>query len=116
MTPASRIASISSDVATGRRMNGRDGFIEALWSSVRRRAGGASAAALAAPALAVAPLACARRVLARRRRLLRRPCGGVDQFHARAVAELVGAVDHDQVARRKAFAHLGRLARDCANL
>src|SRR4029079_2502969 len=99
MTPASRIASISSDVATGRRMNGRDGFIEALWSSVRR-AGGASAAALAAPALAVAPLACARRVLARRRRLLRRPCGGVDQFHARALAGAVRAVAHPPACPR----------------
>src|SRR5881394_2062487 len=115
MMPASRIASINSDVATGRRMNGRDGFIETLSSSGRLCDGGASAAALSAP-LAVCPLAGARRVLATRRRLLRRPRGGVDQFHARTVTELVGAVDDDQITRGEPFAHLGRLAGDRTEL
>ena len=62
------------------------------------------------------PLAGARRILARRRRLLRRPCGGVDQFDARAVTKLVGAVDDDQIPWSEPFADLGRLARDRAEL
>src|SRR4051794_8374107 len=100
--PASRMAAISSVVATGRRMNSRDGFIAAPDSS----SGVAGAAAggrrlVAMPALAVRRLA-AGTVLAggavlpgRRRRLL-----GPGDGHGGAVAQLVGAVDHHLLAGR----------------
>ena len=73
--PASRIATISSEVATGRRMNGRDGFIADRRRSLRvRAAAGARQPPPLLPRLAVlaAALAGARRRSGRaRRRLLR---------------------------------------------
>src|SRR5579864_4247940 len=98
MMPASRIASISSEVATGRRMNGRDGLIAG--SSLLGHAQGArnSGAALgAAPRIGRAFVGAGR--FAGRRCLSRSLGAAIQQDDFRAVAQLVGAVDNDLVSR-----------------
>src|SRR6266545_4800081 len=115
MMPASRIASIKSDVATGRRMNGRDGLIAGSSSVRHARAAWNSAAALPAAAFA-RRLVRAGRSLAGRCRLSRTPGGGIDKLHLRTVAQLVGAVDHDEISRLESALHFGVLALGCAQL
>src|SRR5437899_11594719 len=87
--PASRSATINSEVATGRRMNCRDGFM--------RFALRARLLAFLSPALAAGPIAARRRPTraACRARSLR---VARDELDLRALAELVGAVDDDERA------------------
>src|SRR2546428_403592 len=108
MMPTSRMASISSEVATGRRMKGRDGLMGGSSSMPHVRDERISAAALAAAAFA-RRLVCAGRSLAGRCRLSRASGAGIDEFHLRAVAQLVGAVDHDEVPRFESALHFGVL-------
>src|SRR5512144_418261 len=111
--PDSSTATISSVVATGRRMNWRDGFMEAS----RRAASRAFSAAALGPARPVArcavacppvaPRAARRPLSARSARAALRRSGGVgavarDHLDAAAFAQLVGAVGDDEGARRDA--------------
>src|SRR2546426_12004116 len=96
MMPASRMASIRSEVATGRRMNGRDGLMRGSSSMRRARRGRSSAPALAAAALIARRLVCGGRPLPPlwRCRLSRTPRGGVDEVYLRGVAQLFSAIEH----------------------
>src|SRR5437867_6572919 len=113
MMPASRMASIRSEVATGRRMNGRDGLMRGSSSMRRARCGRSSAPALAAAAFA-RRLVCGGRALAGRCCLSRTTRGGIDELHLRPVAQLVGAIDHDEISRLHPALHFGVLALGCA--
>src|SRR5271166_5554323 len=121
--PDSMIAAISSVVPTGRRMKGSETFI----ASLHRRAKILTEFALAAPRLllaaAIAPILrmippvrlSVRRGSARRRRGTRglsarrrfrrrrrsRQAGGGRDRDACAVAQTIGAVDHDTLAGRQ---------------
>src|SRR2546422_5432471 len=118
MMPASRMASIRSEVATGRRMNGRDGVMRGSSSMRRAGRGGSSAPALAAAALIARRLVCGGRPLPLlwRCRLSRTPRGGIDELYLRAVAQLIGAIDHDEVPGLDPALHFGVLALGCAEL
>ena len=84
--PASRIATISSEVPTGRRMKMRDGFMRAAPTA---RRGAVAAGVGARPALPC----CAGRCSSRQRPA--RCCFALSQQHLGTVLELVGAVgDH----------------------
>src|SRR5215470_510451 len=83
--PASRSATINSEVATGRRMNCRDGFM-------RYAAFSALLLALLPRAFAAGPRFSR---VARRARSLALACHELD---LRALPQLVGAVDDDQSA------------------
>src|SRR5262245_61223334 len=91
--PTSRIAAIKSVVATGRRMKRRDGFMSAAagYGSLGRRGRGGRSA-LASPT-AIAGLA---------RLGVGGGPGGTGYGDLGALLQLVGAVDHDLVARRQA--------------
>src|SRR5438445_12270859 len=115
MMPASRMASIKSEVATGRRMNGRDGLMRGSSSMRRARRGRSSAPAFAAATFA-RRLVCCGRALAGRCRLSRAPRARIDELHLRTVAQLVGAIDHDEVPRLDSALHFGVLALGCAEL
>src|SRR5438105_11559481 len=114
MIPASKMASISSEVATGRRIKGRDGLIALGQTIVEIRLARESAAALGTAALSLpicTPSAFVRfwRTFRRTRRL-RRAGVGIDQFDLRAFAQLVRTVDDHQISRLDAALHLGGLA------
>src|SRR5260221_12474275 len=99
MMPTSSTAIMSNHVATGRRINGRDGFIGVVRSgyAAPRRAG--SWAAAGAPALTW-------RVGARSRSRGRGGrAGGGAQRHLGAVAHRGGAIDHDLLPRGEAGVH-----------
>src|ERR1700682_4922341 len=120
MTRASKMASISSEVATGRRIKGRDGFIARYGSpgsdGCRARHARESTAALGTASLSVF---AARQLVGPRRPFLRirRLTGvGVDHFYFRAFAQFVRAVDHHQVSRLDTALYLGGLAFHCADL
>src|SRR4249920_1490590 len=98
MRPASRMATIISEVATGRRMNGRDGFkqVSRLYRDARQfslgvlrgTVAGLGVAGLGVAGLALAALAPRAVTLAcawRRRRLR----VAVDRLDLRAVLQLV---------------------------
>src|SRR5438874_9438019 len=99
--PTSRIAAISSVVATGRRMKGRDGFMKAAagdGSRRRRVRGGRSALAPLATIARLARSGAGRRLGGPRLGGARQ--GSTRQGSARqgdlgALLQLVGAVDHD---------------------
>src|SRR5213076_1266473 len=118
MMPASRMASIKSEVATGRRMNGRDGLMRGSSSKGHARRGMSSAPALAAAALIARRLVCGGRPfpLLWRCRLSRAPGVRIDEFHLRAVAQLVGTIDHDEIPRLDSALHFGVLTLGCAQL
>src|SRR5438067_7231690 len=118
MMPASRMASIRREVATGRRMNGRDGLMRGSSSMRRARRGRSSAPALAAAALIARRLVCGGRPLPLlwRCRLSRTPRVRVDELHLRTVAQLVGAIDHDEISGLDPALHFGVLALGCAEL
>src|SRR5262245_11495462 len=92
--PASRIATMSSVVATGRRMNGRDGFM-----AVPRAADESAARVLLSLLAAARRSAVARPAFgsASRGRRLRVARNELDRS---TFAELVGAVDDDHRPRR----------------
>src|SRR4030095_3960234 len=102
MMPASRIATISSEVATGRRMNWRDGFMRLGFFRARESV---SPAALPWARRSVARRSLATGTVATRRP---RPRGGGsaarlrfarDELDLRPFTQLVGAIDDDHVAR-----------------
>src|SRR5258706_3568386 len=117
MTPASRMASISSEVATGRRIKGRDGLIALAKTIVDTGLARESAAVLGTAVLSLSTWRLVRFLypLLRTRRL-RRASVGIDQLYLRAFAQLVRTVDHHQVSRLDAALHLGGLAFCGANL
>src|SRR5450755_4077212 len=111
MTPASKMASIRSEVATGRRIKGRDGLIALGQTIVDTRLARESAAALGTATLSRTLSAFVRfwRTFWRIRRL--RCTGvGIDQFYLRAFAQLVRTIDHHQISWLDAALHLGGLA------
>src|SRR5437867_9653358 len=95
MRPESRIASIRSEVATGRKMNGRDGLMAASHAWLRSRR------SLRIPRGRLATLALADG----RRWLLRAAVVGLADGDAGAVPQLVGAIDNHLVARRETRLH-----------
>src|SRR5262245_17812335 len=105
MRPESRIASIRSEVATGRRMNGRDGLMAAPHAWLRSRVSWCVPRRCFAPFAPLIPLApFVPFALADGRGWLRRAAviAGLAHGDASAVAQFVGAVDHHLVARREA--------------
>src|SRR6202521_3416461 len=114
MTPASKMANISSEVATGRRIKGRDGLIVLGQTIVdtwlaRESAAALGTAALSLPTCTLSAFVRFWRTFWRTRRL-RRAGVGIDQFYLRALAQLVRTVDHHQISRLDAALHLGALA------
>src|SRR5688500_9561058 len=109
MAPTSMMATISSEVATGRSMKIRDGFMSRSGLLVGL-GGGCAAVGLASSLLLVwpGPLLGLGRVGDRRaRRGARRAARAADLG---AVAQAVGAVDHDLVAGLQALDDLHLLA------
>src|SRR5665213_1165487 len=109
--PLSRMATISSEVATGRRMNGRDGLNAAAFLS---RAGGDGSWAAPRASL-TAGLRIVRRGVPGRRRGGGRSsaavrAGGLPHRDLGAGLELVGAVDDDRIADLEARGHGDALA------
>src|SRR5215472_16998993 len=94
--PDSSIATIRSEVATGRRMKRRDGFMSRLLGSRRRRS------FLAAPAC----LAVSGSLLGGRR-VGGQPGAARGHFDLGAVAELVVTLDDHDLACGEAFVHRG---------
>src|ERR1700676_3010804 len=113
MTPASKMANISSEVATGRRIKGREGFIALGQTIVDTRLAPGPAAALGTtlplPTGTLSALVRFWRTFWRTRRL-RRAGVGIDQFDLRAFAQLVRTVDDHQISRLDGALHLGVLA------
>src|SRR6202049_4019517 len=113
MMPASKMANISSEVATGLRIKGRAGFTALGQTIVDTRLARESAAALGTtlplPTCPLSALARFWRTFWRTRRL-RRAGVGIDQFDLRAFAQLVRTVDDHQISRLDAALHLGALA------
>src|ERR1700730_3550341 len=113
MMPASKMANISSEVATGLRIKGREGFIALGQTIVDTRLARESAAALGTtlplPTGTLSALVRFWRTCGWARRL-RRAGVGIDQFDLRAFAQLVRTVDDHQISRLDAALHLGVLA------
>src|SRR6185312_918719 len=106
MRPTARIAIISSEVATGRRMKMREGFMRLPRRALRgtrlssSRAEGIHPGTATEAAVAAVFAACCSCLLWRTvNRSVRR------QFHLRAVAQAIAPLGHDDITHRHAREH-----------